>query len=213
MTKDIVGVIAIAFVLAAAAGRALSADSPPDDQLIQEGRAIWLTVAGIGCAGCHGRFGEGDIGVGPYNRGVGLTKIQASIQAVPQMGLLKGKLDQQSIEAVAAYNSWLGQLQLVKTLLKRDRFDPNTVDIYPGTPVQLAINNSSQTARKFNSPNMNIQAFQVAGREVYDFVWQAPDQEGRYTLRCEDCLGQGQEFTVNVRRDAKPFRPADKQAK
>jgi len=190
-----------------------SADAQPDLKLIEKGRTLWLTVAGVGCAGCHGRFGEGDVGIGPYNRGVGLSKIQAAIATVEQMRIVRGKLDMQDIEAVAAYNSWLGQYQLVKTLLKRDRFDPSAVDIYPGTAVQLAINNSGQSPRKFAGPNMEVAEFEIPGRTVHDFIWHAPEQEGAYTLRCTDCQGQNQEFTVNVRRSAKPYRGPEKPEK
>ena len=174
-------------------------------KLLEKGRTAWLTVAGIGCAGCHGRFGEGDVGVGPYNRGVELSKIQAAIATVDQMRVVKGKLDPQEIEAVAAYVAWLGRHQLVKTLVKRDRFDPSAVDIYPGTPVQLAINNSGVSPRKFAAPNMNVAEFEIPGRTVQDFVWRAPEQEGTYALRCIDCGAQGQEFTITVRRSAKPY--------
>lgn len=203
--------LAFGILLLVLTGEAWSADNQANAELIEKGRNIWLTVAGIGCAGCHGRFGEGDVGIGPYNRGVGLSKIQSSITAVDQMRILQGKLDSQDIEAVAAYNSWLGRHQLVKTLVKRDRFEPDTVDIFPGTAVQLAINNSSQSPRKFASPNMDIAEFQVSGREIHDFVWQAPDKEGPYTLRCVDCRGQGEQFTINVRRSAKPYRAPEKE--
>ncbi len=191
--------------------KTIGADNQSNTELIEKGRKIWLTVAGIGCAGCHGRFGEGDVGIGSYNRGVGLSKIQSSIVGVDQMRMLQGKLDPQDIEAVAAYNSWLGQHQLVKTLVKRDRFEPDTVDIFPGTAVQLAINNSSQSPRKFASPNMDIAEFQVSGREIHDLVWQAPEKEGTYTLLCVDCRGQGGQFTINVHRSAKPYRAPEKE--
>lgn len=187
----------------------LAAGGEPDMKLIEKGRTLWLTTAGIGCAGCHGRYGEGDVGIGPYNRGVGLSKIQASIAAIDQMGMLKDALSAQDIEAVGAYNAWLGRLQLVKTLMKLDRFVPNTVDIYPGTAVQIAINNSSQSPRTFASSSMQVAEFQVPGKGPYDFVWHAPDREGKYTLQCVDCNGQDKEFTINVTRSAKPYRIPD----
>ncbi|MBI1984135.1 MAG: hypothetical protein HYS61_08055 [Acidobacteria bacterium] len=213
MIKELAALLAFNTLLLGAGPAAFSADNQSDTKLIEKGRKIWLTVAGIGCAGCHGRFGEGDVGIGSYNRGVGLSKIQSSIAAVDQMRMLQGKLNPQDIEAVAAYNSWLGQHQLVKTLVKRDRFEPDTVDIFPGTAVQLVINNSSQSPRKFAGPNMNIPEFQVSGREMHDLVWQAPDKEGTYTLLCLDCRGQGEHFTINVRRSAKPYRAPEKELK
>ena len=186
---------------------AAAADSRVDTKLVERGRQISLTVAGIGCAGCHGQYGEGDVGVGPYTRGVDVSKIKAAINSIDQMRVLvRDKLSPQDIEAVAAYYSWLGQLQLVKTLVKRDRFIPDAMDIYPGTAVQLAIKNSSQFPRKFAGPDMKVAEFQVPGSSSHDFVWQAPEAEGTYTLRCVDCLVPGQQLTINVRRSAKQYR-------
>lgn len=186
-----------------------AAGSAPDTKLIETGRTLWLTAGGIGCAGCHGRYGEGDVGIGPYNRGVGMSKIQAAIAAVDQMRMIKDALSAQDIEAVGTYNAWLGQLQLVKTLVKLGRFVPNTVDIYPGTAVQLAINNTSPSPKTFAGPSMQIAEFKVPGKGPYDFVWHAPDREGKYTLQCVDCTGQDKEFTINVTRSAKPYRIPD----
>jgi len=211
MRSVIVGLAAfLGIMLLGIAPEIRPADEQPEMKLIEKGRTIWLTVAGIGCAGCHGRFGEGDVGIGPYNRGVGLSKIQAAVATVEQMRVVKGKLDAHDIEAVAAYNDWLGQHRLVKTLLKRDRFDPSAEDVYPGTNVQLAINNSGQSQRKFAGPNMNLAEFEISGRTVYDFVWHAPEQEGAYALHCLDCGAQGREFTLNVSRSAKPYLGSEK---
>ena len=205
-------VFAVGFFLFGLSPGAISADVRADTKLIDRGKQISLTVAGIGCAGCHGLYGEGDVGIGPYTRGVELSKIKAAIGGIDQMrALLKDKLNPQDIEAVAAYYLWLGQFQLVKTLVKRDRFIPDTMDIYPGTAVQLAIKNASQFPRKFAGPDMNVSEFQVAGTSSHDFVWRAPEREGTYTLRCVDCVVRDQQLTINVRRSAKPYHAPDRQ--
>ncbi len=192
----------------AAAPAAPAADVEADAKLLEKGRLVWLTAGGIGCAGCHGRFGEGDVGVGPYNRGVGTSKIRASIRSVPQMGMVKTMSDA-DIEAVAAYNSWLGRHQLVKTLLKRERFQPASVDVFPGTPLQLVINNSGQSAHKFSGSDLGVGEFPVEGKTVQDFAARAPAEEGSYALRCMDCGPRGQEFIIKVSRGAKPFRASE----
>ena len=197
---------ALSFLIFGLISLAVPAEGQPDMKLIEKGKKISLTVAGIGCAGCHGLYGEGDAGIGPYTRGVDLSKIKDAIRGIDQMRtLLGGKLDAQDIEAVAAYYSWLGQLQLVKTLVKRDRFIPDTVDIYPGTAVQLAIKNSSQFPRKFAGPDENTAEFEVPGSSAHDFVWRAPETEGTYTLRCVDCVVKGQQLTISVRKSAKRY--------
>lgn len=202
---------AVVFFLFGLSPGAISADIRTDTKLIEKGKQISLTVAGIGCAGCHGLYGEGDTGIGPYTRGVELSKIKAAIGGIDQMrALLKDKLSPQDIEAIAAYYLSLGQFQLVKTLIKRDRFIPDTMDIYPGTAVQLAIKNASQFPRKFAGPDMKVPEFQVPGTSSHDFVWRAPDAEGSYTLRCVDCLVPGQQLTINVRRSAKQYHAPER---
>lgn len=198
-------VVAAILALSGVTAEGFSADSQPDMKLIGDGHKISLTVAGIGCAGCHGRYGEGDVGVGPYIRGESLSKIQAAIAAVSQMQIVKDQLKTEDIAAVAYYYSWLGQHQLLKTLVKRDRFIPDTVDIYPGTAVQLAINNSGQLPRKFAGPDMNVAEFQVPGMTAHEFFWRAPEREGVYTLRCVDCVVKDQQLTINVTKAAKPY--------
>jgi mono/diheme cytochrome c family protein len=194
-----------------AAAQAPAGERKFDPQLLERGKNIWLTVAGVGCVSCHGKFGEGDVGVGPYNRGVGLSKIASAIEAVDMMrALFKDKLSQQDIEAVAAYTTWMGQHQLIRTLVKRDRFLPDAIDVYPGTAVQLVVRNTSQVAHRFVSPNMNVAEFQVAGRDAQDLVWRAPETEGSYTMRCVDCVRKGEEsLTINVRRSARRYRVPD----
>jgi len=194
--------LALFLVLAAP----LVAAAEPDMKLVEKGRAVSRTVAGIGCAGCHGPYGEGDVGIGPYIRGVDLSKIRAAIAGVEPMRIVKSAIQPQDIEAVAAYYSWLGQHQLVKALVKRNRFVPATVEIYPGTAVQLAIKNAGQAPRTFAGSGMEVKEFQLPGLQTYDLVWRAPEREGRYTLRCVDCASDERDLTINVSRAAKPYR-------
>lgn len=176
---------------------------------IEKGDKIAHTVAGIGCVGCHGRYGEGDTGVGPYIRGVGLSKVQSSVAAVSAMQIVKAQLSPEDIEAVAKYWSWMGQHQVVKSLLKRDRFIPDVVDVYPGTSLQIVINNSGQAPRRLSGPDPNAADFTVAGKEFHDFIWRAPEQEGSYLVRCTDCSLAEQALTVRVSRSAKRYRAPD----
>jgi len=203
----------IAFLLALSVPLCAAVAQPLDVKLIEKGRQVSRTVAGIGCAGCHGPYGEGDVGIGPYIRGVGLSKIQAAIATVEPMRIVKNAIQPQDIEAVAAYYSWLGQHQLVKTLLKRNRFVPDAVNIYPGTAVQLAVKNAGQSPHTFAGPVTEIKEFQVPGLQAHELVWRAPEGEGKYTLRCVDCAGEERDLTINVSRAAKPYRVPDRDLK
>ena len=196
-----------AFVTASA----FAAERTIDPKQFERGKTIWKTAGGIGCVGCHGQYGEGDVGVGPYNRGIGLSKIMSAVESVDMMrALYKDKLTREDIGAVAVYATWLGQHQLLRTLVKRDRFLPDSIDVFPGTAVQLVVRNTSQSQHTFASPNMGVPEFQVGGREMGDVVWRAPDKEGSFTLKCTDCTRKGEdELTINVRRSARRYRVPD----
>lgn len=181
---------------------ALAADQP-DMALIKKGRQISDTVAGVGCKGCHGAYGEGDVGIGPFARGVDLSKISSAIGGIKQMEFLKKELKPDDIKALGAYYSWLGSLKLVKTIVKRGRFIPDKVEVYPGTTVQLVISNTSTAVQSFSGDKIGIKTFTVPAREVVDMVWNAPETEGSYSLQCPECMVKDQSLTFVVTRTAK----------
>ena len=63
----------------------LAAGVNADDTLIKRGELVFNTVANIGCAGCHGAFAEGDLGVGPYIRGASDGAVRAAIEGIGPM--------------------------------------------------------------------------------------------------------------------------------
>lgn len=203
--------IALMLISVMIASTAFSAESNIDPKKFERGKVIWKTAGGIGCVSCHGQYGEGDVGVGPYNRGVGYSKVLSAVESVDMMkALFKDKLSREDIEAVSTYTTWLGQHQLMRTLVKRDRFLPDAIEVFPGTAVQLVVRNTSQSPHKFSSASMGVGEFQVAARDVGDIVWNAPDKEGSYTLQCTDCTRKGEDsLTINVRRSARRYRVPD----
>lgn len=178
-----------------------------DSKLIEKGRQVFLNAGDIGCAACHGIYAEGDVGIGPYNRGVGEIAIRGALDSIDEMSFLKGELNDTEINQIAAYYEWLGQMQLVKTLVKRGRFIPNEIEVYPGTAIQLVINNAGRAAQTFGSDDMGIEQFEVAGRTDKDVIWTAPNSEGEFALRCTDCRLKNQRFSIKITRDAAPFPP------
>jgi len=183
-------------------GYSVLADEPSNN-LIEKGREVFLTVAGVGCAACHGRYAEGDLGIGPFNRGANETNIRGALQKVDPMKIIRDEMTDEKIVQVAAYVRWMGELQLVKTMYKQGRFIPNEVSIYPGTAIQLAVNNASFEPRTFASDPMGIKPFRVNGRDFGDLTWKAPVNEGTFELRCSDC-GSNEKLTIRVSRSAKP---------
>lgn len=186
-----------------------SAQAQTTQDLIRAGEKVFRTVGEIGCASCHGDYAEGDKGIGPYNRGVGEEKIRAAINSIEAMEFLKDEVRDREIKQIAAYYYWLGELQLVKTLAKRGRFIPDSVQVYPGTNIQLVINNSSPFPRSFASGNMGIKPLTVPGRDSAYLVWRAPKDEGVFTLKCTNCRIKGQVLSIEITKSArKHFFPS-----
>lgn len=172
---------------------------------IEKGRQVFLTAADIGCAACHGKYAEGDVGIGPYNRGVGQETIRGALDSIGEMEFLS--LTDAEISQIAAYYAYLGELQLFKTLVKRGRFIPNEISVFPGTSIQLVLNNASRSPRTFVADGIGIDELKVSARSDQDIVWTVPEDEGVFTLRCTDCRLKNEVFTINVSRDAAPFPP------
>ena len=211
-------IVALGFVAAAlavpnvlSAGKELAAGSD-NMALVEEGRRIFRTAGEVGCAACHGPYAEGDVGIGPYNRGVGEAAIRAAISDIEEMEFLREEMTERHIKAIAAYYAHLGRLQLLKTMVKRGRFVPDTLSVYPGTAVQLVLKNRSLSPRTFVSETMGIANLTVQGRSTADMVWAAPARSGAYTLRCTDCRFKDEKLTINVsiaaKRHISQARPA-----
>ena len=112
--------LAAAF-LALAAFSACAAE-PLDMAMVEQGRQIFETIAGVGCKACHGPFAEGK--VGPSNRGVNEATIREALAKIGPMQFLREQLAEEDIKRIAAYTEWMGRHMLVKSLLKRGRFIP-----------------------------------------------------------------------------------------
>ena len=110
-------ILLFVWIAAALSLTAAAAERGVDAKQLERGKNIWKTAGGLGCVGCHGQYGEGDVGVGPYNRGVGLSKVISAVESVDMMrSLFKDKLSREDIEAVSVYTMWMGQHQLLRTL-------------------------------------------------------------------------------------------------
>src|SRR6266571_4597832 len=94
-----------------------------DMAMVEQGRQIFDTVAGVGCKACHGPFAEGK--VGPTSRGVNEATIREALAKVGPMQFLREQLHDEDIKRVAAYTEWMGRHLLVRSLLKRGRFIPD----------------------------------------------------------------------------------------
>lgn len=183
---------------AAASSSPVSVTSYGDDPLLVEGARVFREVAGVGCKTCHGEYGEGDLGVGPFIRGATEGTIRASIDATAEMVVVKNAITGDEIKAIAAYISHLGTMQVARTLAKRGRFIPESIRIRPGTRVQVVIQNSGFQAYTFSSDNMGIEDLVIPARSSGSVEWLAPDKEGEYSLFCTDCKLKDETYVLQV---------------
>lgn len=172
------------------------------DDSIERGRQVFATVAGIGCKTCHGDYAEGDLGVGPFIRGATEGSIRAAVEGIGEMVAIKFTITDEEITAVAAYLNYLGGLQVARTLSKRGRFLPGEFSVRPGSSVQLVIKNSGMKAASYQSDNMAIEPLTIGGRSTDSIEWQAPEEEGEYSLYCADCKITDQFFVIKVDENA-----------
>jgi len=173
--------------------------------LVEQGKQIFETVGGVGCKTCHGAFGEGK--VGPANRGVNEATIREALAKIAPMQFLRDQMADDDITKVAAYTEWMGQHLLVKTLLKRGQFVPEKVAVYPGTAVQLVIENTGIEPGTIRSDNIEAPPIKIAGRDTATIVWTAPQSEGTFMITCGDCRTKGDPLTIEVTKTAKPYVP------
>ncbi len=192
----------------AGSGSIVETNVAPNSAAVAEGREVFRTVAGIGCAGCHGKFAEGDLGVGPYTRGASEGTIRAAISGIGEMAIIKNVITDDQIKSVSAYLEYLGKNQVVRTLVKRGRFLPDSLSVRPGTNVQLIINNAGFSEYEFRSDNLGFEPMTIPARSLGTLDWKAPDEEGTYTIYCANCKVKGEEFTISVAASAKAFKPA-----
>ncbi len=176
-----------------------------DKTLIEQGRQIYETIAGLGCRACHGSFGEGK--VGPTSRGVNEATVREALAKIGAMQFLREQLSDDDIKRVATYTEWMGRHLLVKTLLKRGRFIPEMISVHPNTPVQLVIENTGTEPTTVAGEGMGTAPVSIPARESASILWTAPHDEGRFSLACSDCKIRDGLLTIEVTNAAKPYTP------
>jgi mono/diheme cytochrome c family protein len=169
-----------------------------DDPLWAEGKRVFNEVAGVGCKTCHGEYAEGDLGVGVFMRGASEGAIRAAIDAIAEMVVVKNVITEDEIEAISAYVEYLGTMQVARTLAKRGRFIPGEITVKPGASLQVVIQNSGFQAQTFATDSMEFDDLVIPARSSGSIEWQAPGEEGEYTLYCTDCKLKGETYTVRI---------------
>lgn len=181
-------------------------DAALDTELLAQGEEVYNTIAGIGCKGCHGEYAEGDLGVGPFTRGANEGMVSAAVNGIGEMIVVKNVITDEQITSVSAYLNYLGTAQVARSLVKRGRFLPEVFSARPGTRLQLILQNGGFEAHTFKSDNMGIEDIEIDARTSGNLIWEAPEQEGTYSLYCTDCKLVDQYFTININASTPEFR-------
>ncbi len=181
----------------------LRAADQPEIAAVEHGKKLYETIGGVGCIACHGSYGEGKLG--PTNRGVNEATVRDALSKIGAMQFLREQLTEDDVKQLAAYTEWMGRHLLIKALLKRGRFIPETVSVYPGTPVQLVIENTAAEPSTLSGEGVAPQT--IPAREAWSIVWTAPEAEGKLTLACSDCKVRDGLLTIEVTKAARPYVP------
>jgi cytochrome c553 len=172
---------------------------------VEHGKQLYETVGGVGCIACHGRYGEGKLG--PTNRGVNEATVREALSKIGAMQFLREQVTEDDIKKLAAYTEWMGRHMLIKILLKRGRFIPETVSVYPGTPVQLVVENTAAEPSTLSGEGIAAAPQTIPARETGSIVWTAPEAEGKLMLACNDCKTKDGLLTIEVTKTARPYVP------
>ncbi len=199
-------VAAISLVALSTAPLTVSAD----DESIARGKIVFDTVAGIGCKTCHGEYGEGDLGVGPYLRGATEGAVRAAIEGIDAMVAIKNVINEEQTIDVSNYVNSLGATRVVRSMAKRGRFLPDTITVPPESSLRIVINNASFSPKNFASEDFDLDGgLGIDARTTNSFVWTSPES-GEFKVYCTDCDIDGEFLTVTVDPNApkpKPFVP------
>lgn len=95
----------------------------------QEYKAIYQTIGGMGCAVCHGEYGDGGESVGNNIRHSSLARLKHAFETVPVMQGLARAMNEERYQAVDQYLNQLSERQLIKVTLTDDEivFQPQEV--------------------------------------------------------------------------------------
>lgn len=86
----------------------------------QADKAVYDTIGGMGCAVCHGEYGDGGESMGTNIRHSSLERLLHAFESVPVMQGLARAIDEDSTAALDRYIDQLAQRQLIKWTVTRD---------------------------------------------------------------------------------------------
>jgi hypothetical protein len=169
-----------------------------DDELLNQGRIFFETSAGngIGCASCHAAYALGDLGIGPFIRGVSEQTIRSAFDIVEDMDFFD--LPEAEIVAIAEYLRWLGTFRPAKTLIKVRKFNPPELIVPAGEQIQFIIDNKDRRTYQFVSEEIGLEDFEIRSRRAADFTWTAPDEETTFDITCIACGEDGEDVALKV---------------
>ncbi|WP_119395452.1 c-type cytochrome [Salinibius halmophilus] len=98
----------------------------PPTPINQADKAVYQMVGGMGCAVCHGEYGDGGESVGNNIRHSSLERLQHAFESIPVMQGLARAMDDDKYDAIDRYLSQLAERQLIKVTLDRNGISHET---------------------------------------------------------------------------------------
>lgn len=108
----------------------------------QEDKAVYQSIGGMGCAVCHGEYGDGGESVGNNIRHTSLARLKHAFETVPVMQGLARAMNDERYQAVDNYLNQLSERQLIKvTVTENEIIHQATETLMKEVYGQLVIHN------------------------------------------------------------------------
>lgn len=156
-----------------------------DPERLSEGQRVYLEIGSTGCSACHGKFAQGDLGIGPAIRGVDAVRIQNALEAAREMSFLLPIMTQEDVDNVAYYLTYLDTLHPVKATLRGEAFAPEEVTVPPDTDVQVVVENGNRTECSLQVEGRTDEPLLIEGRDIGAVVFRSP-AEGAFNAFCSE---------------------------
>ena len=167
---------ALAFALLVSPLTAFAQDEVPegfDPELWLEGRQVFDEIGGMGCAGCHGKFGANELGGHPVIRGedIDVARIHGAVEGMQAMVFLQALMTDDQIEAVAEYIRYLGTMEPVVVTQRRETFEADAEALPAGTHVQLILYNQDRATCTWTVDGVDAEPVEIGGRATDAIDW------------------------------------------
>ena len=158
-----------------------------DPDLWTEGKRAYNEVGGMGCSGCHGRFGANELGGAPVIRGddIDVIRIHGAVQGMQAMVFLQAIITESEIEAIAHYLDYLGTMEPYVVTMRRGELSLANTTLPPSTHVQLILYNQDRGTCTWTVDGADVEGIAIDGRTMDALDW-STGEAGTYEAYCAE---------------------------